>query len=388
MIVFFLGGTDHKSVAGVSVINSQFTDKAGVTEEVEPQNNQSIEITHRDMSPLGYRILHFLIYASTISHTDCPLKNVKDHILNDWETMKKILNVGDLQICTLMHQVLFSIKETSLKDVSAINTTEKRVDWENLFEKNIVKPIRDQYETKIVSFIKNMQELSNNMRPLIYDRIDELDKPSNEFCWRRLLRRTIPINFLNFQVVLKNSQQNQLLNHLLKHSKDLKHLKHLKVLLKWCNLLSSHYKLKITLEEARKTKLEQVFGLNNTELIVEEISPFNKKDFDEISNAWNDILDGVTRYQCREQFKIDPLLPSSSLSTLLISSKDDGLFFHAALVYLCELQNQFLQDMGIIANNDKSVALQIIQYQKDITAFESVIEKKFFLFFKKITFFF
>ena len=64
---------------------------------------------------------------------------------------------------------------------------------------------------------------------------------------------------------------------------------------------------------------------------------------------------------------------STKLSVLLnINFGGRKNYFVAVLIFLFNLQNKFLKEISDLANNDKSVALQIIQYQNNISKFEMV----------------
>eukprot|EP01091_Cochliopodium_minus_P008744 TRINITY_DN2031_c0_g1_i6.p1 TRINITY_DN2031_c0_g1~~TRINITY_DN2031_c0_g1_i6.p1 ORF type:complete len:3279 (+),score=1032.07 TRINITY_DN2031_c0_g1_i6:1369-11205(+) len=369
-----IGGTNHNAVGGVSQITNKFEETIGVKEEPEPLNNKDACISQRDLTPSSYRILHFLIYTSTLLQKDTTLKNVVDHLKNDWEVLKKILAVGDKQISALFHQVIFSLTKSNIPPISNLTSPINRNDWEMTFQNIISKPIIENLEEKVNKFIKTLQEKSENIRHIIVDKIQETDEPNENTPFLNLLRTTIPLNYNNFQIKLKeNSEKNVLLSLLLKYSKKLEPLSHFIVLLNWSKLLSSHFKLKVTIHQAREITVAEVFNLKDSQKGSLKDAPFNEENFLELSNAWNSINEDVSSFQCDQNFKMGKLVAETSLSTLLMTEFNDGQYFLAAFTYLSsELQNNFLQKIAIEANENESIALQMIQFQKNISVLETV----------------
>lgn len=150
------------------------------------------------MPPISYRILHLfvhvLISASISPSTSAPSKIVKeflsknsndvndlekyfmDHIQNDWNVLKKILNISDENLSILIYSILDQLiksqqsmqpaqpsSSTLLSYFSArspIKLTDSlmRINWELEFTQNYVSPLIKNVNETIANFRANLDQ--------------------------------------------------------------------------------------------------------------------------------------------------------------------------------------------------------------------------------------
>ena len=285
---------------------NSFVEKVGIDLENKPVNNVSIEITHRKLSQRSYRILHFLIYSTSLIHSDSPLNkyNVLEHLECDWNSLCKMFNTGDRQISALFHQILFRLHRISLPNISSIYTLKQREEFEEIFQKQIVEPVISNLNENVFDFFEKVQNKSEEIINTTFYRLEETNNDKEELKMKMLLRKTPEITTEQFNLSM-HLNGNTLFFFLRERISDLEPLKHLYNLLSWQKQISSHFKGKITLKEADELSLETVFNLK---VGIEESDfyrPFTKTHFEDLSNSWNSIRDKVTSFLCDQNLKVD-----------------------------------------------------------------------------------
>ncbi|PKY44032.1 hypothetical protein RhiirA4_541542 [Rhizophagus irregularis] len=129
--------------------------------------NQDLYHSVRSLTPTSYRMLHLIIHVLIGASAPQPAlaflqKNNKvaldsekycmDHIQNDWDVLKKLLNCSDANLALAFHSLISLMMEKPLPN-QQINTSAERTNWETMFHNNYIAPLT-----------KNINETATNYR--------------------------------------------------------------------------------------------------------------------------------------------------------------------------------------------------------------------------------
>ncbi|CAB4437427.1 unnamed protein product [Rhizophagus irregularis] len=149
-----IGGSDHVPVAGNNRIQIQPLAINHLTGYVGELVSQNMNHFVRSLRPIAYRILHLIVHA-LIGASEPPTalaflrKNNQtatdsemycmNHIRNDWEILKKLLNCSDDKLALMFHSLISLMME---RPPTANQTSyPERMNWETSFRDNYVTPL-------------------------------------------------------------------------------------------------------------------------------------------------------------------------------------------------------------------------------------------------------
>ncbi|CAG8764843.1 745_t:CDS:2, partial [Acaulospora morrowiae] len=229
-----IGGGDHKSAAGNRRLDNKpiagpiaSNDQAGYIGE---STNQTMMHSVRSMPPISYRILHLFVHVLISGSSPAVTNNFlqknnqvatnaeqycMDHIQNDWNVLKVILNCNDENLALLLHSIL-SLMTQNPPPASALKTPAEREEWETNFTRNYVSPQTKSVTETIANFRTMLDTASaaqGNNSGIIESWINQTQAIDDEHHARFLPRlwRKIGINsFENFRAHFNgNLSQNQ-----------------------------------------------------------------------------------------------------------------------------------------------------------------------------------
>ncbi|CAB4437406.1 unnamed protein product [Rhizophagus irregularis] len=117
--------------------------------------NQNLGHSVRSFPPITYRMLHLIIHALIGASSPQPAlvflqknnniatdseKYCMDHIRNDWEVLKKLLNCSDVNLALIFHSLISLMMENPPLPNQQTNTSAERMNWETVFHNNYVTP--------------------------------------------------------------------------------------------------------------------------------------------------------------------------------------------------------------------------------------------------------
>ncbi|CAG8754397.1 17589_t:CDS:2, partial [Acaulospora morrowiae] len=138
-------------------------DQAGYIGEL---TNQTMMHSVRFMAPISYRILHLFVHVLISGSSPAVTNNFlqknnqvadnaeqycMDHIQNDWNVLKEILNCNDENLALLLHSIL-SLMTQNPPPASALKTPAERKEWETNFTRNYVSPQTKNVTETIANF--------------------------------------------------------------------------------------------------------------------------------------------------------------------------------------------------------------------------------------------
>ncbi|CAG8448567.1 1498_t:CDS:10 [Acaulospora colombiana] len=329
-----IGGTKYNIAAGNTRIDSApisaitAKDQSGYIGE--PLNNDPTYCV-RKMSPASYRILHFFVHAIISVSKPSVLTNFlkknndnannaekycMDHIKNDWEILKKILNASDENLASLIHSIVNLMIKFPFNHPIVLNTSLAREDWEDHFTQIYVTPqiisvaeTATNFRTRLDQALNDAQVIGN----LIEGEINQTFPMDIQYCQEYLPRLWRTIGVINFESFRAFYFKDIALNK--KKEAERKTFK---------NFIE---------EESNKGHLQETFETLTSA-------------FNEFAKSWNLIIDHVTRYQCHTLPEEKPKISVNSPIVFgLMEGRDTGIFLCAILEYLVTLQNNFLQEV-------------------------------------------
>ncbi|CAB4437434.1 unnamed protein product [Rhizophagus irregularis] len=154
-----IGGTTYnKPEAGNTRLDAGPVHQIAVNDQsgyIGETVNQDLYHSVRSLTPTSYRMLHLIIHVLIGASAPQPAlaflqKNNKvaldsekyciDHIQNDWDVLKKLLNCSDANLALAFHSLISLMMEKPLPN-QQINTSAERTNWETMFHNNYIAPL-------------------------------------------------------------------------------------------------------------------------------------------------------------------------------------------------------------------------------------------------------
>ncbi|CAG8494132.1 12597_t:CDS:10, partial [Racocetra fulgida] len=369
------GGSHHQSAPGNTrldqdiVLSVVSNDQAGyVSEKLESSQTHTV----RAMCPTSYRILHLIVHTLILASTPSEATNnffkqngntygdVTDycmkHIENDWAVLKKLLNISDENLALLFHSILVEIiNNPNHSKPNHLFTSVARQQWETNFARNYVTPLINNVTQTIRDFSTSLRnamtaaEVSSNILDTeISQTLDMSPQHCKEYLpglWRTL--GTVCYESLNAYYsrdMHHNVQAFPFLAVYFKHEKNLSQIKHLYPIVNFVKILHSNLAYRLQREKAVSYTFKEFIDESKNEAMFDTRMTLNTA-FEEFANAWNSVIDNVTRYQCHELPRHPQITINDSVTFGLMEARDSGVFLCAIIDYLVDLHNNFLEDV-------------------------------------------
>ncbi|CAG8457357.1 17413_t:CDS:10 [Racocetra persica] len=370
-----IGGSHHRSAPGNTrldqdiVLSVTSNDQAGyVSEKLESSQTYTV----RAMCPTSYRILHLIVHTLILASTPSEATNnffkqngntygdVTDycmkHIENDWAVLKKLLNISDENLALLFHSILIEmINNPNHSKPNHLFNSVARQQWETNFARNYVTPLINNVTQTIRNFstslrnAMNAAEVSSNILDTeISQTLDMSPQHCKEYLpglWRTL--GTVCYESLNAYYsrdMHHNVQAFPFLAVYFKHEKSLSQIKHLYPIVNFVKILHSNLAYRLQREKAVSYTFKEFIDESKNEAMFDTRMTLNTA-FEEFANAWNSVIDNVTRYQCHELPRHPQITINDSVTFGLMEARDSGVFLCAIIDYLVDLHNNFLEDV-------------------------------------------
>ncbi|GBC08609.1 hypothetical protein RclHR1_08250006 [Rhizophagus clarus] len=370
-----IGGSNHVSAIGntrIDAANRNAFDSNDQKGYISESINKDISYTTRNMPPVAYRILHLIVHTiigsqagsqavTTFIHQhNKNYTNVEnycmEHIGNDWEVLKRILNCSDENLALTFHSIIMTLTNNPPVYNSKLNTPNDRDQWETTFTQTCVLPYTRninessaQFRTQIEQNMKkddvkkSLLEEQINQTNLMDERYYNENLPS---LWRIIGK----IDYNSFRAYYisdpKNIGKYPFLNIFFKYFEDLPLIKYLYPMVKFIQILNNKLGYKISRDDAKTTTFRMFIESEEDKDAYNSLS----KSFNEFQVAYNFMINKVNRYQCHELPKSKPQI-TDKLSIIygLIEGKDEGIYLCAILEYLINIQNAFLGKIMLIS---------------------------------------
>ncbi|PKC59724.1 hypothetical protein RhiirA1_492293 [Rhizophagus irregularis] len=335
--------------------------------------NQDLYHSVRSLPPTSYRMLHLIIHVLIGASAPQPAlaflqKNNKvaldsekycmDHIQNDWDILKKLLNCSDANLALAFHSLISLMMEKPLPN-QQINTSAERTNWETMFHNNYIAPLTKNINETATNYRMKLDEAltKNKKGNLIECEINQtlvMDKQYRSENLPNLWRTIGIINFDSFRAyymsdLTRRNDDYPFLSVFFKHSKQIELLKHLLPIVKFVQILNAKLGYQLTRQTAKDMNFRQFIEKESNDGRNEEIFNNLNTAFNDFILGWNTVIPFVNRYQCHELPNEKPVM-GYNLPVIfgLVEPKDAGIFLCAILDYLVDLQNQFLQEVIVI----------------------------------------
>ncbi|CAB4467000.1 unnamed protein product [Rhizophagus irregularis] len=363
-----IGGSNNVAATGNTRIDAanrnafEPNDQKGYISE---SIGKDISYTTRQMPPVAYRILHLIVH--TIIGSQAPSQAVTaliqqhnknytnavdycmEHIKNDWEVLKSILNCSDENLALTFHSIIMALTNNPPTYNSKLDTPNDRDQWETNFTKIYVLPFTRNINESSAQFraqIEQNMKKDDVKKSLLEEQINQTNSMDEKYCnenlpslWRIICK----IDFNSFRAYYisepKNIRKYPFLNIFFKYFEDLPLIKYLYPLVKFIQMLNNKLGYKLSREDAKKTTFRMFIESEGDKEAYDALG----KSFNEFQVAYNFMINKVKRYQCHDLPKIKPQI-TDKLSIIygLIEGKDEGIYLCAILEYLINIQNTFL----------------------------------------------
>ena len=288
---------DHPS-SNVTLVDVPFC--AGYLQET-PESVSSLSHSVRGLSPVAYRILHFLAHSALLVGSELDLhfpgelsalvlgrRSAKDdvtardlvqrHVCNDWRLLRQQLACDVQQASAVVHSVLSSLgeaisgtAESGLSEVPGQLTVPGSVEvWETAFADEFVRPVTQATRPQAVLAALTRDKGSEEGSAGIRSRALKMEIEEAEFAmteeyraeWRpRLLRTRGRPSFAHFQATFlldaKNTDRYPFLRAFLEQEDQLVLVKELVPLVEWSNQVLTRFGNQVDRREAERTSVEQ-----------------------------------------------------------------------------------------------------------------------------------
>ncbi|RIB19825.1 hypothetical protein C2G38_2141452 [Gigaspora rosea] len=375
-----IGGISYNVAAGNRRLDSApissvaSNDQAGYITE---SPNKTLTYCVRSMLPDSYRILHLFVHTiilASVPSTNATTfikknnNNVNDiekycmeHIRNDWNVLKQILDVSDENLALLIHSILTEmVNNPPSQHNKILNTSISRDGWERMFSQAYVIPkIRNvteettNFRAKLDQATRDAQITSN----ILEGEINQTLPMGEEYCREylpRIFRTIANTSFESFRAyyyrdIKYNAQVFPFLDIYFKHYEKLPHIKNLYPIVKFVQIMASRLEYRLTRKEANQMTFNKFIQNQSINGQLQETYESLSSAFNDFANAWNETIDHVTRYQCHPLPEEKPHIDINSTIVFgLMEGRDTGIFLCAILEYLITLQNNFLQEVMAI----------------------------------------
>ncbi|CAG8488111.1 5420_t:CDS:10 [Diversispora eburnea] len=299
-----------------------------------------------------------------------PPKYFAEHIRNDWNVLKKILNISDENLAILIYSILdILIKNKQSSTQSTTKSTQFTRDYVSPLIKNVNETITN-FKNKLDQSLKDAKITGNILEGEINQTLAMDTKYCNEYL-PRLWRTIGKINFASFRAFYfgdhaLNTAKYPLIEVFDKHFEKLHRIKYLYPIVRFVQILSSRLGYQLTRKEADEKTFRSFIEEESNNGKLQETHESLTLAFNEFEKAWNMNIDQVTRFQCHDLPEDKPQMNIDCKIVLgLLEGRDEGIYLCAILIYLINLQNNFLQDVMNISAGKFLRPHNFINYEWD-----------------------
>ena len=312
----------------------------------------------RNLNPLSFRILHYIIY-SHIFFANCldyiSKNDLKKYLIEgmnciqiiekDWGFIENLLQQKGIKSIQIFMNLIFKRVSEIIKKYDYLADENYRNSFEDQFEGLINQSIKE-YGKYSLQFIEEKKKILDLKDDSFQNTIQELSPPTED----KYPSNDYPL--FNYFILTKYSSKDELLKKLgppniyglkypllrqyLLYNQDAKKMKNLPVFNVFTNYMVDNYSFKISRDDAKKRilKFENIFNEKGF-----------KNKFDNFIKAWNEIKSEAIKYKCRDDMKPKNL---SSEDALIYFLNDDGelgngMYLASACQNFIAWQNNFLQ---------------------------------------------
>ena len=357
----------------------------------------------RDMPQFVYRLLNFILYSCLmfgkhinfinqitldkfvpyrmIDSKEKPM-NIFDVLKYDWLTMKNYLRNQNKSITVLMNMIFSNISEIlnecpSELDCNQRNSFENKVvTWlkgdmdddddeeneERMFEPNLINSFEYSYKNKKKELfkIKPQKEAERlNFLDEITNYSNKINKCSDlslSYYFKSNLYPTFELLKKEFNQYREKENRFPLLNTYLNKQKQIKHLSYLPKINKIANFMLNKFNHQLQRQEALDLSIQEA---NN---YINPLETYEKQDFDNFVNAFNEIIQEDIRYNChslKEKFSFNNG-ENEKIAYCLVDNGflDGGIYLTAIYQYLTEIQNNIIYSSNKKQINKETISIQ------------------------------
>ncbi|CAG8500227.1 5896_t:CDS:1 [Cetraspora pellucida] len=330
----------------------------------------------RTMSPASYRIIHLFIHAiigiqapsevvsKFIKHNakenNTNLNRAEDiapfcaiHINNDWDALKTILACDDEQLALVLHAILSEMTQQPLQQPARLSTPIERETWENQFSQKYILPLTKNVMGTATDFSILLETNVTNAQQKTKAEVSEVMKLNDQYMEKylpRLWRLVGNADINNFRAYYLNDAKHieayPFLAIFLKHENNLHLISHLSPIVEFVQILSTSLSYRIERQEARTTTFRQFILKESDSDGTGETRRTLDKAFINFADSWNDLIPYVNRYQCHPLPQAMPKMHDNIPVVFgLLEPVNESLFLCAAIDFLVQLQNAFLNEV-------------------------------------------
>ena len=340
-----------------NVINKRPSlDYKGIKKEYK--NNFKRTQVFRNINPLTYRILHFMLYSHLFFSN--ALEFLNDNELNDycvdgmncmeileddWSFIEECLKEKGISKIQIFFNYIFKEFINEFQKSGKMDTVLDRNNFEKKINEFLGKKVKkEEY--------KEYEELylRHNIKPvgdlIIKGIIEEILKPSEyseiDFPYLKYFYYQKEINKDEIYIKLKSEKNYNIRYPLLEIclSKEgfekAKLLQNLQNINNFSNILLKQYSYKLTREEAKKIKIGKVLKNQKMENL-----------FEKYVDSWNNIKQYAIKYECRNEMEVLNINKDSPLSQFLLDNGElyFGMYLAAAYDMFIDWQNSIINEI-------------------------------------------
>ena len=324
----------------------------------ESKNNFKKTQIFRNISPLTYRILHFILYSHLLFSnalellTDPELNefcvegmNCMEILEDDWSFIEEYLKEKGISKIQIYFNFIFNFFVKEFQEIKKMETVDERNNFEKKMNEFFIEKTRkEEYKEYEELYLKK------NIKPIedliIKGIIEEILQPSEyseiEFPFLKYFYYEKIINTKDIYEKLKSEKDYQIKYPLLgiclskEGFEKAKLLQNLQNINNFSNILLNQYSYKITRDEAKQIKIDKI--LKNKKM--EDL-------FVKYVDSWNNIKQYATKYECRNEMEILNINKNSPLSQFLLDNGElyNGMYLAAAYDMFIDWQNSILNEI-------------------------------------------
>ena len=351
-----IGGLHHQPLEGTVQVDVHVNDTFGMIEQPIDQL-RSISSTLRTLTPLNFRMLHFLVtccslLSSLLSRSVDYMKHI-DHLENDWQVIKALLNADDEQVGIAFHHLILRIgMRENLNRSGVLKSSQSRLAWENSFGE-----LGDQISRNLNDFVREAREMSSSSNRdegvTLQQEIDEVVVFPNEVesaaYEKRMLahllrRRGVPSKLSlrsSYYSDPTNLEKYPLINIVYQWTEQphsLENMKYLVSFLEWIRTVNSKLEFQVKRGEATQMSISDFLKQNNE-------NDEDLKLFEQFKDGWNKTKDLLDTFECEELPKVPSIDENCSISLCALENRDMGAILCTFLKMFATIQNGFLDKL-------------------------------------------
>ncbi|KAF0538645.1 e3 ubiquitin-protein ligase [Gigaspora margarita] len=359
-----IGGLDHVLKAGSSDIDrSRLEGYISVNDKIGYIIEDTFDDYHsvRNLDPAAYRILHLFLHiiigsqahmTNTADFINDQHINVvqycKKHIENDWKALKSIFNCKDETLALVIHSILSEMSQGPLQNVGIFTSPTQREAWEKSFSQKYILPriknfigTANDFRIVLDKNAENSVEINETME--VTDHYNENYLP---ILWRLIEKPDLDSLRSYCMSNTENTESFPLLYVFLKHEKYLNLIQLLLPIVNFTQILSSRLSNAIERQKARHLTFHQFIINESEDDETGATEEFLNAAFNSFANSWNRLIPHIKRYQCKELPQEMPIIDNKApIIYGLYEPNDESLYLCAAIEFLVQLQNNFLNDI-------------------------------------------